>query len=395
MTSLHIDRNRILRLARLGSAAALVIASLASVGCNTQPAATTAPTSSGNSSVHKLGFVVLVDGELGVIDMLNFEKVQSIKIGHYGVHQVAVLPDNRTVYTGNKDDNTLVKLTISEDGKSYTQKVLGKSPVNLHLLTASPDGRYVVVTSRLELSDEAAEKIPNSGLPDDSIAIIDTQTDKIIKTIALHSPAMAAFPADGKRLYINNVHGATVSVIDTATWNVLDTLQVADKALEPLAEGKHRVAPDGLDVSPDGKWLASADYDLGTVTVWETANPANKRHINYANGEGLPHDVRWSPDSKELWVTDYDRHPAPMDEVGNNAIGTHLRVFDVADLKQLRTMAAPRMIQRISLPQYSKAVFLTTGIGSVLMLDRQSGALEGEVVFGALGRPVVCGMTSY
>jgi YVTN family beta-propeller protein len=384
------------RTARVGSAVVVSLAALTAIGCNTQQtAATTQTSNAGSTSVHKLGFVVLVDGELGVVDMLNFEKVQSIKVGHYGVHQVAVLPDNRTVYTGNRDDNTLVKLTLSEDGKSYTQKILGKSPINLHLFTASPDGRYVVITSRMELSDEESKVFLPSGLPDDSIAILDTQTDKVIKTIALHSPAMASFPADGKHLYINNVHGGTVSVIDTATWNVVDTLQVADQALAPLPDGQHRIAPDGLDVSPDGKWLASADYDLGTVTVWETANTANKRHITYAKGDGLPHDVRWSPDSKELWVTDYDRHPVPADEVGNNAIATHLRVFDVADLKQLRTVPAPRKIQRISLPQYSKAVFLTTGIGSVLMLDRQTGAMEGEVVFGALGRPVVCGMTSY
>lgn len=375
------------------SAAALTLA-LAGAGCQHE---TAAPAKSQTVSSPKLGFVVLLDGQIGVVDMLNGNGSDAlkIKVGHRGVHQVAVLPDNRTVYAGNRDDNTIVKITVSDDGKSFTQKSLGKSPVNLHFFTANPDGRYVVITSRMELSDDEAAVFPPSGLPDDSIAVIDTLTDKIVKVIALQSPAMATFPTDGSKLYVNNVHHASVSVIDTKTWTVTDTLQVADSPLAATADGKHRVAPDGLDVSPDGKWLASADYDLGTVTVWETANFANKRHISYSAAEGLPHDIRWAPDSKSLWVTDYSRHPQPADEVANAQIKTHLRVFNVATLAQTREIAVPRMIQRISLPMYSKNVFLTTATGTVLSLDRETGSIEGEAVFGGLGRPIVCGMTAF
>ena len=64
-------------------------------------------------------------------------------------------------------------------------------------------------------------------------------------------------------------------------------------------------------------------------------------------------------------------------------------------LKEVRKFELPRMVQRIALPQYAKEAYLTTGIGGVLMIDRQTGALQGEVVLGGLGRPVVCGMTAY
>lgn len=373
----------------------MVVASVgawALAGCATQDTASAPSNQAASQASHRqLGFVVLVDGTLGVVDMLNFQKVNTVKVGNYGVHQAAVLPDNRTVYTGNRNDNTIVKLVFSEDGKSYTQKVLGKSPVNLHLFASSPDGAFVVLTSRMELSDEEQVMFPHSGLPDDSIAIIDTKTDKIIKTIALQSPAMAAFPTDGKRLYINNVHHNSVSVIDTATWTEVSRWTVDDKA----AAAGHRVSPDGLDVSPDGKWVATADYDSASVTVWETANPANKRKITYGAEQGLPHDVRFAPDSSEMWVTDYNRHPVPADEVGNNQIATHIRVFKTDSLTETRKIASPRKVQRISLPQYSKVAFLTTGIGGIVMLDRETGSMEGEVVIGGLGNPVVCGMTSY
>ena len=132
------------------------------------------------------------------------------------IAQVGVLVGFNAFLRGNRDDNTIVKIVVSEDGKSHTLKSLGKSPVDLHLFANSPDNRHVVITSRLELEDTVVATSPT--LPNDSIAILDTQTDTIVKTVELQSPAMVAFPKDGKTMYVNNVHDASVSVIDTATW---------------------------------------------------------------------------------------------------------------------------------------------------------------------------------
>jgi len=86
-------------------------------GCAAQgaPNATVqhAPAKTTAQGWRQLGYFVLVDGTIGVTDMQGFEVVQSIKVGHYGVHQVAVMADNRTIYTGNRDDNTLVKIVVS------------------------------------------------------------------------------------------------------------------------------------------------------------------------------------------------------------------------------------------------------------------------------------------
>ncbi len=376
----------------LSVAAGLALLTAAALpGCNAKDETAAATTSA--PSYRPLGYVMLLDGTMGVVDMLTMQKVNEVKVGHSGIHQVAVVGGGRTVYTGNLDDQTLVKLQFSDDGKSVKQTVLGKSPVNLHMMTASPDGRWIVVTSRMELADRM--KAPPSTLPNDSIAVIDTTSDKVVKVIALQSPAMATFPIDGKHMYVNNCHNGTVSVIDVATWSEVDRWNVSDKPLTKGADGFERVSPDGIDVSPDGKWLATADYEAGTITVWEVANKSNKRQISYNDGVRMPHDVRFTPDSKGLWVTDYDRIPAPADEVGNATIKTHLRVYDVATLAINADKPMGRTAQRISLPQYAKTGFLTTAIGSVLQLDRETLELQGEVALGELGRPVVCGMATY
>jgi YVTN family beta-propeller protein len=379
---------------RTASPIALLAAALLALSSCATPADPANTEATPDAQFQPLGFVMLVDGTLSVIDMLSLKEINKLKVGHHAVHQVAVLPDNRTVYTGNIDDGTIVKLKFSEDGKTYTSKVVAKSPVNLHFFAATPDGKHVVLTSRMELQEVST--LPKlSALPDDSIAIIDTATDKIVKVLALQSPAMPAFPNSGKHVYINNAHHGTISVIETATWTEIQRVSVLKEALAKRPDGTSRVSPDGLDVSPDGKWVVSADYEAHSITVFEVGADGKlgkSSKVAYENADGMPHDVRFTPDSKEMWVTDYDRVPNPADEVGNASMKTHVRVYDVATLKSLKTFEYPRAVQRIALPQYSKQAFLTTAMGGVLAIDRTTGELQGEMVSGGLGNPVVCGM---
>lgn len=371
--------------------------SLALGGCNANADASKTTSIAPETQFQPLGYIMLVDSTLAVVDMLSLKEVNKVKIGHHAVHQVAVMPDNRTVYTGNIDDGTIVKLKFSKDGKTHTSKVVAKSPVNLHFFAATPDGKHVIITSRMELQDNV--KLPKlSALPDDSIAILDTTTDKIVKVIVLQSPAMPAFPNSGKHVYINNAHHGSISVIETATWTEIQRVSVLPEPLAPRADGHLRVSPDGLDVSPDGKWVVSADYEAKSISVFAVGTDGKlgkATRVAYDPGQGMPHDVRFTPDSKEIWVTDYDRIPNPADEVANASMKTHVRVYDVATLKSLKTFEYPRAVQRIALPQYSKQAYLTTAIGGILAIDRTTGELQAEVVSGGLGNPVVCGMASY
>jgi DNA-binding beta-propeller fold protein YncE len=350
-----------------------------------------------DSSFKPLGFYMLVDSSLVVVDMFDAKQVNKIKVGHHPVHQVAVMPDNRTVYTGDGDDNTIVKFVFGDNGKTYTKKVVAKSPVHLHFLSTSPDGKHVVITSREELN-ELMKLPPNSGLPDDSIAILDTQTDTIVKTIVLQSPAMPAFATDGKFLYVNNVHHGSVSVIETKTWTEIQRVTLDASSMAKTASGRHNVAPDGLDVSPDGKWVVTADYEARSLTVFAVGADGKlgeSRKVPYPQSAGMPHDVRFAPDGKTFWVTDYDRLPDPGDELANMKIVTHVRVFDVVTLAEQKMITPTRAVGRVSLPQYSKSAYLTTNVGGMIVIDRATGELQAEVVSGGPGVPVICGMASY
>lgn len=368
----------------------------AAIGC-AGPAAKPIAAAKFDTTFKPLGYMMLVDSSLVVVDLFDMKEVDRFKVGHLAVHQVAVLPDNRTVYTGNHDDNTIVKLVFTDNGRKHTSQIVAKSPVRLHLLGSSPDGRYVVITSRMELNE--LMKLPqNSGLPDDSIAVLDTETDKIVKVLPLQSPAMPAFAIDGKFLYVNNAHHGSISVIETAGWTEIQRVALYTEKLPPTDTGRAHVAPDGLDVSPDGKWVVSADYEARSLTVFTVGTDgklASPRKVPYPMAAGMPHDIRFAPDSKTFWVIDYDRLPDPGDEAGNAKIVTHVRVFDVVTLAEQRTMTFPRAVGRVALPVYSKNAFMTTKLGGLLAVDRESGELQAEMVSGGLGVPVICGMVSF
>ena len=89
----------------------------------------------------------------------------------YGVHQVAVLSDNRTIYTGNRDDNTLVKIVVSEDGKSHTLKSLGKSPVVCDGETVFAKVSRKEVT-RIAVERELRQVVPNLTLASYTVDLV-------------------------------------------------------------------------------------------------------------------------------------------------------------------------------------------------------------------------------
>jgi YVTN family beta-propeller protein len=65
---------------------------------------------------------------------------------------------------------------------------------------------------------------------------------------------VVAVSIDGAQAYVTNVGGDTVSVIDTATNTVTDTITVGD-------------GPNGVAVSPDGTLVYVSNFGDDTVSV--------------------------------------------------------------------------------------------------------------------------------
>src|SRR5690348_4251408 len=85
--------------------------------------------------------------------------------------------------------------------------------------------------------------IPSTG----TVSVIDAEKKAVIKEInvGLHPSAMALSPK-GDRLYVANANSDTVSVIETATDDVVGSINVRPAIAAPIGS-----APNALSVSPD------------------------------------------------------------------------------------------------------------------------------------------------
>jgi len=73
-----------------------------------------------------------------------------------------------------------------------------------------------------------------------TVSVIDSATNTVIDTITVGAkPSAMAVSPDGSRLYVTNSGDDTVSVVDTATNSVVATIPVG-------------AVPNGVAVSPDG-----------------------------------------------------------------------------------------------------------------------------------------------
>lgn len=87
-----------------------------------------------------------------------------------------------------------------------------------------------------------------------SLSVVDTVTNEAARIAVGDLPRSVRISPDGKRAYVSNFGDHTVSVIDTVTQCVVNTIDVGSR-------------PEGLAVSPDGGRLYVSDYWSGTVTV--------------------------------------------------------------------------------------------------------------------------------
>src|SRR5258708_2259491 len=103
------------------------------------------------------------------------------------------------------------------------------------------------------------------------------------------------------RVYAADQTSNTVSVIDPMDNRLLGVIRLGDPvpgALSPLYRGELLV--HGLGYSPDGKTLAVVSVGSNSVTLIETATNRVLQTIYVGRS---PHEAFFTPDGRELWVT--------------------------------------------------------------------------------------------
>ncbi len=152
-----------------------------------------------------------------------------------------------------------------------------QASLSVHGLGLSHDGRWLYVT---DVAGNQLLAYPLSG------ATLGTPQRVAVGAQPVH---MVNTP-DGKRIFVTNFSGSSVSVVDTATWTVTRTIPT------PLA-------PHGIAISPDGRWVYVACYGAGKVVVIDTQSETVATTISMPVGSH-PFGVALSLDGRYLYVTD-------------------------------------------------------------------------------------------
>jgi YVTN family beta-propeller protein len=169
-------------------------------------------------------------GLVGVIDATTNAAIHTIDLGA-SPDTITISPDGSMIYATHYDRSSVS--AIDRAGFRVTPIALGDSPLGVRF---TPDGSQAYVPDRCSLS------------------VIDTVANEATPIAVGDLPRCVRISPDGKHGYVSNFGDGTVSVIDTITRSVTETIDV----------GGH---PEALALSADGECLYVGDYWSGTVTM--------------------------------------------------------------------------------------------------------------------------------
>ncbi len=209
------------------------------------------------------------------------------------------------------------------------------------------EGDATALSSGTEVRTDPKTGIANQG----TISVLAPEPGKWrqVKSIevGLHPSGMALSPK-GRFLYVANANSDTVSVIDTKTDEVVETVATRPEARLPFGSGANALA-----VSPDGQTLHVANagnncvavVSLGTKAVEQPAadTPAVSTLRGLIPTAWYPGAVRLSPDGKKLYVANVKGdgalaklRPAAEGHNTHDFLGS-VSIIDLPDARQLAT----------------------------------------------------------
>jgi WD40 repeat protein len=182
---------------------------------------------------------------------------------------MAIAPDGGTIVTGGRD-GTLRLWDVAAGAEILSQKM---SRFDILSVAFSPHGETLAVTSRdrLYFWPWTAGRQPQEVKPGGD------------------RPGTLAFSPDGKMLAVGSDYG-------TPTLQLLEV--PGGRAVRTFGSLSEQRFVRHVCFSPDGKWLASADYNYRAVDLWEVATGKRLRGFDLSPA-GATH-VAFSPDSRML-----------------------------------------------------------------------------------------------
>jgi len=192
----------------------------------------------------------------------------------------------------------------TEQNPMHTYSAAGNYTVNL---TASNENGTDSKLATINVLKTTGPFAYITNVYDRNISVIDTATDNVVDTLDVGSSSVGvAVSLDGKKVYVTDGR-KNVFVIDTTTSKVIATVHGLNSS-------------QGIAITPDGtkayvaNWGNGSGSENGTVSVIDTAT---KTITNTVTVGILPHGVAVSPNGKKVYVTNYDDTISVIDTATN------------------------------------------------------------------------------
>ncbi len=210
-----------------------------------------------------------------------------------GAHEFAVSPDGRTVVGScygsgprhQKPDQRL--LTFSMQGTWQPKQIdLGVHvrPNDLRFV----DDRFVWVTSEVK----------------QCVILVDLQQEQVVRAVSYGQAGghMLAWSAQRNEAYVPCVPSGHVMVVDTQEHEAAEGETQPEPVLDTILLGR---GAEGVDLSPDGRWLWVASHASQTITVID----AHSREVaETLPTDGHPFRVRFTPDGSTVVIAHPGAH---------------------------------------------------------------------------------------
>jgi YVTN family beta-propeller protein len=194
---------------------------------------------------------------------------------------IAYLPGKHWLYAANRGTGLGPSNVVVFDMK--TRAILTRIPVeiNPYQLVLTPDGRRLFV----------------SNWSSQSVSVIDTATNKVIRTLHVGmNPNDMKLSSDG-RLFVACSNDNTIHVIDTHTLQVIERLSTT---LTPLApEGS---TPDAVIIDNVRRLIYVANADNNSIAVIRIANRAHSSVVGFIPTGWYPAALVLTDNGRTLYI---------------------------------------------------------------------------------------------
>jgi YVTN family beta-propeller protein len=209
-----------------------------------------------------------------VIDTRSLEVVDEIEVGK-NPKTMALSRDGKTLFVANWSSHTVSVVDLERKRVVHTLRT-GENPRGM---ATTREGRLFVAS----FADDVIDVFDHPRA--------DEQHDRRLRVCAV--PRHLVLSPDEDTLYVSCYRKSLLGVVDLRDWSV-----------ERLPIGR---SPKTIDITSDGRWVVSADYGEGTVSVVDTRSMQMRRtwvpELTMATGLAV------SPTGQlRVYATSFDRN---------------------------------------------------------------------------------------